>query len=124
MYHVEDEVARMINRKLSSVRLTDNRGRVVFEFQDGHVQTFGVEGDCCSHSWIEHLELPGDIAGAELMSVEESGGVEMESSSEYECLQVYNVRFRTNRGDIVLEFRNSSNGYYGGYLVPIAPGTA
>jgi hypothetical protein len=31
--------------------------------------------------------------------------------------KVYNTRFRTDRGDIVLEYRNSSNGDFGGELV-------
>lgn len=30
---------------------------------------------------------------------------------EHECLQVYQTHFKTAKGDIVLEYRNSSNGY-------------
>jgi hypothetical protein len=37
--------------------------------------------------------------------------------ADHECLTVYQTHFRTERGDVTLEFRNSSNGYYGGYLI-------
>jgi hypothetical protein len=106
----------MLNRKISRVMLDTARDRITFKFQDGFERSFGVEGDCCSSSWIEHLEMPNDIAGATLLEVEDVGAGEIDSP-DHECLQVYNTRFKTDRGEIVLEYRNSSNGYYGGYLV-------
>lgn len=114
----------MINRKLRSVALSADQEQITFEFQDGGTRAFGVEGDCCSHSWIEHLEMPGDIDGATLLSVEDSAPITQDHDAHDgenpECINVYNTAFRTDRGDIVLEFRNSSNGYYGGYLIEAA----
>lgn len=111
----------MLNRKLASVELDRGRDRITFKFQDGFERSFSVEGDCCSHSWIEHLEMPGDIVGATLLDVDDSAPITQdhaEHDGEYpECISVYNTSFKTDRGEIVLEFRNSSNGYYGGYLV-------
>lgn len=104
----------MLNRKLAGVDLDQSRDRVVFKFQDGFERAFTVDGDCCSQSWIEHLEMPNDVVGATLLDVEDVGMGEIDDP-EY-CLQVYNTRFKTDRGEIVLEYRNSSNGYYGGYL--------
>jgi hypothetical protein len=109
----------IIGKRIASVRLCGAKDRIVFAFTDGTARAFGVEGDCCSTSWIEHLEAPNDIAGATLLSVEDSGQVGDDiEQDEQECdvVRVYNTRFRTDRGDVVLEFRNSSNGFYGGYL--------
>ena len=109
---------KMLNRTLKSVTLSDDKEVIEFIFLDNDVFRFRVEGDCCSQSWIEHLTISDDIDGAVLLSVEQSEGVETPSKEEYsECLQVYNTRFRTTRGDIILEYRNESNGYYGGYIV-------
>ena len=125
------EFDNMINKKLDSVELSDDKETITFKFADGLKRKFGVEGNCYSSSWIEHLTTPDTVGGAVLVSVEESGGVPWDGhdcdkveKDEYgspvcghDSLQVYNTRFRTDRGDIVLEYRNDSNGYYGGYLV-------
>lgn len=108
----------MLNRKLASVTLDKGRDVITFAFQDGFERRFSVEGDCCSHSWIEHLEMPNDIVGATLLSVDDSAPVTQDHNEHDDGgeIQVYNTVFATDRGEIVLEYRNSSNGYYGGYL--------
>jgi hypothetical protein len=113
--------AKIVGKRIASVALTSNKEKIVFAFQDGTTQAFVTEGDCCSRSWIEHLEMPNDLAGATLLAVDDSAGVDVTEDKEknadgHECLQVYGTTFRTDRGDIVLEYRNSSNGYYGGWL--------
>lgn len=109
----------MIGKAIVAVRLEGEKDKVVFEMADSSKHTFTVEGDCCSHSWIEHLEMPNDLHGATLLSVEDGGVATPPGTDEskFDCLQVYETRFRTDRGDVVLEYRNDSNGYYGGYLV-------
>lgn len=104
---------------LSSIELDPSRERITFHFLGGAKCSFRVESDCCSSSWIEHLELPDDIRGAYVMDVVDSDGVIVDHP-DHECLKVYNTRFRTTMGDIVLEFRNSSNGYYGGSLSDVS----
>jgi hypothetical protein len=128
-WDVSEKIEAMVGRKIESVTLDKDKDLITFRFQDGHEQSFGVEGDCCSHSWIEHLERPLGLEGATLTGHESGGTVDAtdddkenpkQEGSEYrthECLQVYQDVFHTDRGDIVLEYRNSSNGYYGGSLV-------
>ena len=119
----EAQFEDMIGKKLSSVFLSQDKSTIAFSFQDGTEKRFGVMGDCCSCSWIEHLEMPGDIDGATLLSVNDSDEVITSDHNDHDeehgddCISVYNTRFATDRGEIVLEYRNSSNGYYGGYLV-------
>lgn len=129
-YGVDEVIKAMIGKTLTSVCLENNKERIVFTFADGSSQAFGVEGDCCSQSWIEHLEAPNDVNGAIVLGFSEDSADATEDDTknpvvskdsyqprEHESLQVYQSRFKTDRGEIVLEYRNSSNGYYGGTLV-------
>lgn len=132
-YSITEQVDAMIGRRIASVTFDKAKDLLVFRFEDGHAQAFSTEGGCCSSSWIEHVEMPGDVAGATLLRVDDSATVDATdddklnpvrtdddygSHREHECLKVYHTRFSTDRGEIVVEFRNSSNGYYGGWLIP------
>lgn len=80
---------------------------------------YSAEGDCCSRSWIEHSDIP-EVAGLSVVSVEETE-LENGDNKDGDYIQVYNTRFILSNGQmIVLEYRNSSNGYYGGYLTRCA----
>ena len=96
--------------------MINNDAGFTIEFEDGS-EHFYVEGDCCSHSWIEHFSVPNDLEGATILEVTELHLGAEDNVDGHEYLQSYETCFRTNRGDITLEYRNSSNGYYGGYLV-------
>lgn len=110
----------IIGKIIASIVLNKTVDVVTFTFSDGTTKRYSTEGDCCSSSWIEHLEMPNDVAGATIMSVEDSGEIANPNrpgaNEGTDCLAVYNTRFRTSRGDVVLEYRNDSNGYYGGWL--------
>lgn len=99
---------------------------LVIEFTDGTEAEFDVYGDCCSVSWIEHLEVPPDIAGARFydayqVDMDEPPGVDW---SGHDCLSFYAAHFVTSRGLIIAEFRNDSNGYYGGQMFRVKKGVS
>ena len=125
-----------IGKTLSGVSLNPEKDEITFTFTDGSSKRLGTEGDCCSSSWIEHLEAPPDVFGAVITAIDEP---EMPPHDNHECLArvgedaygnecvhdvlaVYHTRFRTDKGDIVLEYRNDSNGYYGGSLTDLGEG--
>ena len=86
---------------------------------DGRKIYFFVEGDCCSHSWIEHFETPSDIEGAVIIDIEHLEGDLMPGEKEpspYDHRQYYKTVIKTSKGDIDIEYRNDSNGFYGGYI--------
>ena len=93
-----------------------------FDTPEGPVY-FQVHGDCCSQSWVEHLTVPDDISGATVIGAEAKDlhDKTIDSHPEHDCLQFYEESVRTNKGDIIIEFRNSSNGYYGGDLLLVEP---
>lgn len=90
-----------------------------------------VEGTCCSHTWIENVEFPSFVPWiiknleniedpeVETPCKENDKSCNCNSDTEYghEYIQYYGYRITTERGEhLEIDFRNDSNGYYGGYL--------
>jgi hypothetical protein len=107
-------------------RALDGLHLIKAELVDGDFHLYCAEGDkfvyvpvgdCCSTTWIEHLEVPRlpPKKGALITAVEQ---IDMgsEDSKEHDCLAFYETRIKTTAGEVVVEYRNSSNGYYGGSL--------
>ena len=124
---------KIIGKKILKFIVNEDKEHFLINFIDGTIVSYAVFGDCCSYSWIEHVTIPDDINGAEILEVKEP---EMPPYDNHECkpntgedaygnecghdhLQFYHVAFETSKGTIILEYRNNSNGYYGGYLEEI-----
>ena len=76
-----------------------------------------TEGDCCSKTWIEHISVPWREAGpiVEVKEIELGEG----AATRQDCDQLYVLRIILQTGgSLDVEFRNSSNGYYGGQMFP------
>ena len=101
---------------LKAVILSDNKSSITFQFDGGPDIILDAEGDCCSHTWIEHIDVPPYVIGEKLQTVHDSL-MNRSGKEDYDVIQSYKTTFGTPKGEIVIEYRNSSNGYYGGYLV-------
>lgn len=108
----------LIGKVLSQIKIAEDKEALLFVFEDGTSLKVLCDADCCSHTWVEHIELPALGFPCFVTSVED---LELPGSDdnhpEYDCLQVYGTKISTTKGDIVIDYRNSSNGYYGGCLV-------
>lgn len=102
----------LVGRKIIGIDLATDKMAIRFH-TDGKLLVYLVDADCCSHTWIEHLEGVDRILGRVVTAVE---AVPLPGSSEDGELVVYGMKI-TADGDAVLDFRNKSNGYYGGRLV-------
>jgi hypothetical protein len=112
-----------LDRPLRAVTLSDENCLLTFSFTGGSVAQYRAVGDCCSHSWIEHLETPNEFEGRRIVAVEDVDVVPQPENDpeEYEYIRVYKTVFRLDNGEaITAEYRNSSNGYYGGWLERIS----
>jgi hypothetical protein len=93
-----------------SIRLNTNIGPII-----------GVcDADCCSETWIENVELPAlgfpcRLITAEHLNMPEGRDSEGDELQEY--IQFYGIKLTTDKGEIIIEYRNASNGYYGGDLL-------
>jgi len=109
----------LIGAVLQSVEMIDDKGAVRFILDNGKTLTYDTYGDCCSHTWIEHITIPNDIFGAYVTSFTEPQlppHAPLDEPDAYEYVAVYHTAFQTTKGEIIVEYRNSSNGYYGGNL--------
>ncbi len=114
---------KLIGKVLEAISLSDDKQKLSVTV-DGETLKYGVEGDCCSSSWIEHLEVPDGVIGSVITEIEEINMGEVGGSKDHcerckesDCLQLYQTLIKTQKGTVTLEYRNDSNGYYGGYLV-------
>ncbi len=114
----------LIGKKITAVRM--NEEFLAFLFDDGYIQ-YGVEGDCCSHSFfhdfigIDKLLNNGPIISITAIPIDLITQDEIGSYQD-DCIQQYGYSIVTEHptwGEqtSVFSFRNASNGYYGGYLV-------
>ena len=106
----------VVGQTVASVALADDKGSVLLRFADGRGLYGVAEGDCCSSSWIEHAVIPK--LPAEVLAMPEDVDMDTDQWDENECelTQFYESRIRLSTGILAIEFRNESNGYYGGSI--------
>lgn len=138
MTHIDVIRKALVGKTIVRIDLAPERLSFVIQTTTGPVG-FVVTADCCSTSWVDSIEGPDDLTGAEIIAVdmpdlESCGsdswrpdfygevGVERCKNfphSEYrspDCIKAYQTLLRTTKGTVAIEYRNNSNGYYGGSL--------
>jgi hypothetical protein len=108
----------LIGKTVTALHVAEDRQALKFTLSDGElvVQT---DADCCSYTWIEHVELPALGFPAVVVAVEDldmPGGAASTFHADPDYLRFYGCKITTDRGEIVIDYRNDSNGYYGGDL--------
>ena len=108
----------LIGKTITGLMLSKDNEAIKFQTTDGDIVAF-CDGDCCSTTWIEAIEntvreFPALVTAAG----EIEGGLPkpIEDDPEHDYLQFYGFKVTTDKGVIVIDYRNSSNGYYGGSL--------
>jgi len=117
---------RLVNRYITAIYMSDDR--LTFDTDQGPI-SFEVEGDCCSHSYffdfygVENLLSNGRVVRTEAVDLQPSdpGYHNPDIDDDYDVIKVYGYRLTTEHpefGEVssVFSFRNSSNGYYGGWM--------
>lgn len=116
----------LIGKKITHVFLAADRKAIRFDVEGGEPIVVHADGDCCSSSWIESLDAPNALLGM-VRSVEDldmpdlgsvaAQGEDKTSGYDPECISYYGCKITTDKGACVIDYRNESNGYYGGNLV-------
>lgn len=103
------------DKRIIGIEIADDKKAMRFLVEGGDPIVAKADGDCCSSSWIEHVELPALGFPAKVISVSD---IDLPGASEddYGSIIVYGLKIITDKGEIVIDYRNSSNGYYGGDL--------
>lgn len=109
----------LVGKTMTAIEISVDRQALRFVTTDGEI-IVDVDADCCSYSWVEHVELPALGFPATVISVDDikmPDGAASIFHTNPDVLAFYGCKIVTDRGDIVIDYRNDSNGYYGGSLV-------
>lgn len=96
---------------------------LTFNFDTGEKLELYARGDCCSNSWFE--QLSGEealVAGSILHKLELIDNNELpellavDSDDRDDHIKYYGLKILSSNGYADIDMRNSSNGYYGGYV--------
>ena len=81
----------------------------------GRYWAYKAIGDCCSVTWFEDINNKHALLGHEIIGLKIAQFHETQiDESKDEHIQTYGYTLTTSKGYIDIEYRNSSNGYYGG----------
>jgi hypothetical protein len=110
----------LLGKTIREVKIAEDGMALLFCLYGGELELVRVDADCCSTTWIEHIEGADALPGATVLSVEEidmpDSVATEEDRAKAEVLQVYGCKITTNKGTCIIDYRNDSNGYYGGNL--------
>lgn len=113
---------KLKGRKVLSVAINPDKTTLKFILEaglyDNPILAYDAVGDCCSSSWFNNITGIANLIGEEVLEVVDKEELPESTGSEDEgeYIQYYGFTLKTNKGFCDIEFRNSSNGYYGGYL--------
>lgn len=105
---------QLIGATITAIYIASDKEAIKFVTDRGEVVAH-CDADCCSHTWIEHVELPALGLPAKVIAeadLELPEGLETDEG----LIQFYGLKLPIVRGDFVIDYRNESNGYYGGNL--------
>lgn len=108
----------LVGKTVVGIDVSADEEALRFRCDDGSVVVWDTDGDCCSESWwADGFELNalrgGRVIGASEINLP---GYDVEDGrGRQEEDEVYGVEIRTDQGVAKFAFRNSSNGYYGGW---------
>lgn len=107
----------LIGKLLTGAFITKDKQYLRFDV-DGQEPTIAfADGDCCSRTWIEGVEGAQFLVGGTITAIEDIDMPEQPyDEHEHESLKFYGLRITTDKGVCIVDYRNSSNGYYGGSL--------
>jgi len=106
----------LIGKTIVAVQMTSDKKAIRFTLADGSNVVAKTDADCCSSTWIEHVSLPGRGFPALVLEAADIEMPNLGSPAEYECIAYYGFELKTDRGHMLIDYRNESNGYYGGNL--------
>lgn len=105
---------QLIGLTLESISFDEDS--ITFYTKERGAITAHAYGDCCSHTWVESVEHPARGYPAKVLDVREVELPWPPVNRETDVLADYGLRVVTDKGDIDIDYRNDSNGYYGGSL--------
>lgn len=113
---------------VNSISVNDGESVLKFSTDQGD-KFFVAYGDCCSESWFADIIIDRDFKGQRVVEVIELELPEFvqkliesdgRTRQEYDAVYGFKIKLKDDKSwlqnSIEIIFRNSSNGYYGGWV--------
>lgn len=107
---------KLIGKRLIGVDLADDKKAIRFHVEGSAPVVAWCDAECCSETWIESVEMPALGLPATVTAVGDLDMPDLGDLPGRDCMAYYGFKISTDRGEIVIDYRNESNGYYGGTL--------
>ena len=105
----------LIGKTITALKIADDRQALLFSTNEGDIEVL-CDADCCSNTWVEHIEVVALGLPAEVISVVDLDMPDLGDMPDCDVVTYYGLKIVTNKGEIIIDYRNDSNGYYGGNL--------
>lgn len=107
----------LIGKTITAVHLASDKKALRFDVEGSDPIVVRADGDCCSSTWIESLDTPELLVGGTVVAIEDlSMPVGDDDGDDEGVIAYYGCKITTTKGACVIDYRNESNGYYGGNL--------
>ena len=117
---------KLVGKTIVGYSLDDAGERLVLLMQDAEPVILETESEGCSHldgtsyTWIESLDAPeallGTVTDVEEIAMPDLGNIDGTRYKGVDEVKYYGLKITTDKGRCVIDYRNDSNGYYGGSL--------
>lgn len=114
-YEEEKTLQQLVGTRPYELMISTNKKHLVFANRYDESTIISATGDCCSTSWIEHMEGVENL-DAVITDVKCAQINEVTVQEYYEVIKTYSYTITTPLGECKIELRNNSNGFYGGEL--------
>lgn len=105
----------LIGKTITGLKIADDKTALLFNTTDGYIKVL-CDADCCSYTWVEHIEMPALGLPAKVIKAEDLEMPDLGDMPDCDVVEYYGFKITTDKGEIVIDYRNDSNGYYGGNL--------
>jgi len=107
----------LIGKIITAIYLTEDKQAIKFEVEDVNPTLIVlVEGDCCSISWVENFENPEAAIGSPVLEAVDIAMPDLGEQPGHDVMEYYGFKIVTAKGHCIIDYRNDSNGDYGGNL--------
>jgi hypothetical protein len=106
----------LIGKTVTGFDLAIDRKAIRFNVADGEPLVAVCDAECCSETWVEHVSLPARGFPATVTEVADIDMPDLGDMPDREAIAYYGFKVTTDKGELLIDYRNDSNGYYGGSL--------
>lgn len=117
--HLQSPFASLVGQTVKGLWLNEDTTHLNIKVSDGRWFRYELSADCCSESWWYRIRGVRYLLGETVCAVAEGRleGVDVQDGlGRQEVDEAYEFTLLTKAGACEVCFRNSSNGYYGGWI--------